>query len=147
MNRRSTHRRRRGFTLLEVLLVLAILVILGSLAVVTLTNVQSDAESKAAKVQVSSFDEAIDLYRFHVRQYPSTSVGLQALRQAPGDLPNPDRWKGPYIDNIPVDPWDRPYQYAQPGRHNADRFDVWSLGPDGADGTEDDVGNWEVTQQ
>jgi general secretion pathway protein G len=68
---------------------------------------------------------------------------LSALMTPPGDLANPAKWKGPYLEKaIPADPWGRPFQYAAPGKHNPQSFDVWSLGPDGADGTEDDVGNW-----
>jgi general secretion pathway protein G len=66
------------------------------------------------------------------------------LRAAPSDLANPAKWDGPYLDKtVPADPWGKPYQYASPGTHNADGYDVWSNGPDGVSGTDDDIGNWD----
>ena len=65
------------------------------------------------------------------------------VETAPGDLTNASKWQGPYLDKeSPLDPWDNPYQYSYPGTRNQDRFDIWSFGPDGADGTADDIGNW-----
>lgn len=137
--KRRDQRRRAGFTLMEVLLVLAILVILASLAVVQLGGVMGRADRDSARTQIGSFESAIGLYHVAIRQYPPN---LQALVAPPGDLPNPAKWAGPYLKEIPLDPWDRQYQYAAPGKHNVTTFDVWSLGPDGVDGTDDDIGNW-----
>lgn len=138
--RRSRSRRHRGFTLMEVLLVLAILVILGALVAMNFGNVLGKADRDAARSQIGLFEPAIKLYFLHMKMYPPT---LEALRTPPGDLPNPTKWVGPYLEKpVPLDPWGRPYQYAYPGRYNPDSYDLWSLGPDGADGTEDDVGNW-----
>jgi general secretion pathway protein G len=139
MNQRR-YRRRGGFTLMEVLLVLAILVILGSLVAMSFSNVMGESDRKAAKSQIGLFEPAIKMYFFDVKQYPTS---LESLMSLPGDIPNPARWKGPYLEKaIPLDPWDRPYQYSYPGRYNSTSYDIWSLGPDGADGTADDVGNW-----
>jgi general secretion pathway protein G len=136
-------RRRGGFTLMEVLLVLAILVILGALVAMNFGNVLSDADNKAAKAQIGLFEMPLEKYRLDLRQYPPTGIGLEALRSPPTDLPNPAKWLGPYLlKPVPLDPWGRPYQYASPGAHNVDSFDIWSLGADGADGTADDIGNW-----
>ncbi|MGA2619009.1 MAG: type II secretion system major pseudopilin GspG [Thermoguttaceae bacterium] len=142
---RFHNRRHGGFTLIEVLLVLVILVILASFAVVSIGPVQRRAHINQAKVQVALFSEALKMYEFNVGSYPTT---LDALRHPPGDLPNPSRWEGPYLDkDIPPDPWNNAYQYTAPGTHNPDSFDVWSLGPDGVSGTEDDIGNWTQQEQ
>ena len=143
--KRRNRRPRVGFTLMEVLLVLAILVILGSLVAFSFSNVLGDSDRKAAKGQIGLFEPALKMYYLHLKQYPSTAGGLEALRTPPGDLANPAKWQGPYLEKpVPLDPWDRPYQYAAPGKFNPTSFDIWTLGPDGVDGTEDDVGNWQV---
>ena len=132
--------RRGGFTLMEVLLVLAILVILGAMVAMNFTTIMGGADRNAARSQIGLFEPAIKLYFLHLKHYPPN---LEALQAAPGDLPNPAKWDGPYLEKtIPLDPWGRPYQYSAPGRYNVDSYDLWSLGPDGADGTEDDIGNW-----
>ena len=140
-NRRS---RRHGFTLMEVLLVLAILVILASLVAMTFTNVLSDSDRKAARAQIGLLEPAINVYRLHMKEFPSTTQGLAALRVAPGDARYANRWNGPYLEkDVPPDPWDQPYQYQYPGKRNPTSFDLWSLGPDGQDSTDDDIGNWQ----
>jgi general secretion pathway protein G len=139
-NHRNRRRARRGFTLMEVLLVLAILVILGSIAVNVFTGVQRNAYINAAKSQVELIDNANRLYQFGVGQYPSE---LADLRSMPAGVPDPSKWAGPYLErDIPVDPWGQPYMYNASGGHNQDKPDVWSMGPDRQDGTEDDIGNW-----
>jgi general secretion pathway protein G len=132
---------RQGFTLIEVLLVLAILVILGSLAVGMFTNTQSKANIRAAKSQIGLFDTPIQEYHLDLNQFPST---LEALVAAPGDLANPAKWGGPYLKDktVPLDPWGSPYQYVAPGANNPNMYDLWSLGPDKASGTDDDITNW-----
>jgi general secretion pathway protein G len=132
-------RTRGGFTLIEVLLVLAILVILGSFAVVQYSRVQARAKEQAAKVQVSLFEHAIDLYNIGVTAYPPN---LDALRTAPAGLAHTAKWDGPYVKEIPVDPWGQVYKYQVPGARNPESYDVWSSGPDGVDGNDDDIGNW-----
>ena len=135
--------RRRGFTLMEVLLVLVILVVLGSLAALSYDAIRRRADIQAAKSQIGLFETPIQMYQMAIGGYPTTTQGLEALRSAPGDLPNPAKWDGPYLNKpIPLDPWDKPYQYVSPGMHNPDSYDVWSFGPDGIGGTEDDIGNW-----
>ena len=137
------NRRNGGFTLIEVLLVLVILVILASLAVVAYGPIQRRANINAAKSQVGLLKTPLQTYQLTIGSFPTAAQGLQALRTPPADLPNPAKWEGPYLDSdLPLDPWGNPYQYASPGVHNPDSFDVWSMGPDGANGTEDDIGNW-----
>jgi general secretion pathway protein G len=140
MTRSRRRRRKSGFTLIEVLLVLTILVILASFAVLQFTGVQQRARIQAAQTQVGLLKEAIRLYEATVNSYPSS---LQALRSAPQDLPDPTKWTGPYLEtDVGTDPWGNVYQYASPGSHNPDSFDVWSFGPDRVNGTPDDIGNW-----
>jgi general secretion pathway protein G len=133
---------RLGFTLMELLLVLMILVILASMAITTFSGTQEEALKNAAKGQVGIFKSAVNLYKFHTKEFPPS---LSELTKRPGDSRIANNWHGPYLDttDIPLDPWDREYRFAAPGKHNPDTFDVWSVGPDGQDGGEDDIGNWQ----
>jgi general secretion pathway protein G len=143
MNRFLEKRRRGGFTLMEVLLVLVILVILASFAVGAYGPMKRKAKVDAAKAQVGLFKSPLQMYEESVGSLPTTSQGLNALRRSPGDLPNNGKWDGPYLESeVPQDPWGHQYQYASPGSHNSDSYDVWSPGPDGVSGTSDDIGNW-----
>jgi len=136
-------RRRAGFTLMELLLVLAILVILGSLAVVSLGTISAGADQDAARAQIGLLETPLDVYNLHMKTYPATAEGLDVLRAPPSAGASGQRWKGPYMDEaVPPDPWDAPYQYQFPGKRNSQKYDLWSLGPDGQDGTDDDIGNW-----
>ena len=142
--RRTTGRRsaaERGFTLMEVLLVLVILVILGSLAVGVFPNAQKKAQIDAARSQIGLLKTPLEMYYLAMNEFPASAQGLDALRNPPGDAAG-GKWAGPYAESIPVDPWGNPYQYANPGTHNPDKYDIWSFGPDGAPGTADDIGNW-----
>jgi general secretion pathway protein G len=124
-------RRRNAFTLVEVLLVLAILVILGAMVGVGVVQVQKNANKRAAKGQVGMLDEVINIYHVDVGSFPNS---LEDLREVPQDIRNPDKWNGPYLKKeLPADPWGNPYQYQNEG----DDFRVWSLGPDGTEGNDD----------
>ncbi len=133
-------RRRRGFTLMEVLLVLAILVILGSLVTVGYLQVQKNAYRDAARNQIKNIENAVMTYALAIGSCPSTEQGLEALRVAPSDLRNPAKWSGPYLgkrdENLPLDPWANDYQYEA---SSSEDFKVWSMGPDQQSGTDDDV--------
>lgn len=131
---------RAGFTLMEVLLVLVILVILAGLAVPLITNTQKNALNRAAKSQVGLFASPLNQFHLDMNRYPTAEQGLDALVTAPSD--GGTKWKGPYMESIPEDPWGQKYQYKAPGDHNTQTFDIWSNGPDGSSGTEDDIGNW-----
>jgi general secretion pathway protein G len=133
---------RTGFTLMEVLLVLVILVILASLAVNVFSGTQARADRNAAAAQIGFYKSAVERYRLDTRQYPDD---LQSLVTQPSDARMAEKWGGPYMDKIARDPWDNEYRFAAPGKHNPDSFDVWSVGPDGQDGSADDIGNWETT--
>jgi general secretion pathway protein G len=144
MSHTRNRRSQRGFTLIEVLLVLVILVVLASFAVVQFRGIQQRAKLDTAKAQVGLCETAMDMYQLSIGNYPNQAQGLAALRACPQDLPDRSKWDGPYLKrDLPLDPWGNPYQYANPGAHNGpDGYDVWSLGPDGSPGTPDDIGNW-----
>ncbi|WP_197443013.1 type II secretion system major pseudopilin GspG [Lignipirellula cremea] len=138
----SPSARRGGFTLLEVLLVMAILVILGSTATYFFVGVKRNADSDAARLQINMFESMLDNYNLHVSAYPSTNAGLEALRTRPSDLKDPNRWKGPYINKeIPLDPWGNPYEYEMRGEmpDGSPAFLITSYGPDGIEGGPDDI--------
>jgi len=128
MNRRS--RRNRGFTLMEILLVLAILVVLGAMVGVGYSRVQVNAMKSAARTQIGLLEDATKLYILDVGSPPSS---LDALISAPPDLANPAKWQGPYLEkqNLPFDPWNSPYQYEVTDPTNG-KFRIWSAGPPGA---------------
>jgi len=126
---------------MEVLLVLVILVILGSFAVNIFSGTRNKANIDAAKTQVSLVERAAQLFQVHMNHYPSS---LEDLVRPPSDAAGTSKWGGPYLQKeVPPDPWGNAYRYLTPGKHFPDTFDVWSLGPDGVDGSEDDIGNWE----
>jgi general secretion pathway protein G len=136
-------RRPAGFTLIEVLLVLVILVVLASFAVTAYDGIRRRANINAAKVQIGLFEDQLALFQLGVKRYPTTDEGLEALRNAPADLADQNVWDGPYLeDRVPSDPWDNPYQYESPGKFNPNKYDLWSFGPNLTNGDEDDVGNW-----
>ena len=122
---------------------LAIIGLLFGLAVTNVGKIFGGSQQDVAKLFVTqSMQAPLEVYKIHMGDYPSTAEGLQALVTAPAN--KTDRWRGPYLqDNkLPTDPWGEPYQYRYPGVHNKNRYDLWSKGPDKADGTEDDIGNW-----
>jgi general secretion pathway protein G len=146
MNRSFSRSRRSarpvsGFTLIEVLLVLVILVILGSIAVPMFSGVGENANKQAARVQVQLLSDAITLYKTTVATNPNT---LDELVSPPSDQRAAARWSGPYIqaNKDLIDPWGNPYKFNPKGTKSGIDFDVYSLGPDGQDGSDDDIGNW-----
>ncbi|GHT25441.1 type II secretion system protein GspG [Planctomycetales bacterium] len=145
--RNTSHRntvRRSGFTLVEVMVVLFILLSIAAIAVVNVLGARERANVESTKGYVKALASALELYSVHVGRFPTAEQGLNALMDAPGDLPDPSKWSGPYLKDSAqtVDPWGSPFQYTSPGQRSRDGFDVWSFGPDGTDGTEDDIGNW-----
>lgn len=132
----------RGFTLLELLVVLMILAIIGLIAVPLIFNQLTKAQTQAAQIQVDQLGTILDLYRLDVGRYPTEAEGLDALIDAP---PGVDRWSGPYMKQKEslIDPWGNPYLYRAPGEHGL--YDLYSLGADGAEGGEDenaDITSW-----
>ena len=131
--RRPDARAERGFTLLELLVVLVILGLIASFAVPQVMNYLGGAKSDAAKIQIANLSTALDLYRLDVGRYPSADQGLDALVARPGAV---ERWNGPYVKRREslLDPWGNSYGYRMPGQHGA--FDLYSLGSDKAEGGE-----------
>lgn len=134
-------RRTRGFSLVEMLIVIALIAIVGTLLVQRLGNFLGGAQEDVAKQWVeTSLKAPLLKYRIDMGSYPTTEDGgLNALLKAPAARAT--KWKGPYIDKLPDDPWGRPYQYKYPGTRNADGYDLWSLGPD-EQSEADNIGNW-----
>ena len=128
-------RRRGGFTLLEVLVVLLVIALLAALVGPQIVGRASDARVTAAKTQLELFALALDNYHLDNGSYPTTEQGLAALRERPRRGPAPIRWRGPYLrKEIPADPWGRPYVYKSPGEKNPSGFDLVTLGRDGTSG-------------
>ena len=139
-----TKSRQRGFTLLEVMVVVVILGILAVLVVPKIISRPDDARVVAAKQDIASLFQALKLYRLDNQRYPSTEQGLQALVAKPATSPIPLNWKvGGYLDRMPRDPWGNPYQYLNPGLHG--EVDIVSFGSDGepgGEGNDADIGSW-----
>lgn len=133
--------RARGFTLLELLVVIVIIGLLAGLVAPRYFEQLGKSNTKIARAQIDSLEKALDQYRLDVGHYPSTEQGLPALMAKPN---NEERWQGPYLKKaLPNDPWGKPYLYKAPGEHG--EFDLYSLGSDGqagGSGEAADVGNW-----
>ncbi|MFK5927664.1 MAG: type II secretion system major pseudopilin GspG [Desulfuromusa sp.] len=139
-------RNQRGFTLIEIMVVVVILGILAAIVVPRLLDEPEKARRTSAATQIRSFEEALGIFKLENGFYPSTEQGLQALVTKPTDGRIPPRYKtGGYIKKIPRDPWGQPYLYLNPGVHGD--FDLFSYGPDGETGGEGenaDVANWSL---
>ncbi len=167
--------RRRGFTLMELLVVLAILVLLMAMVAPRILGTQKKADINAAKTQIGLFRGALDRYALDLKDYPTTDQGLRSLCEEPSqdtksysdrgnsrvetniDSENGNgnesssgtKWDGPYLSStsVPKDPWGHAYQYEYPPTHGKGDFpDIWSYGPDGEDGTDDDIVSWTDSQ-
>jgi len=140
--------RQRGFTLIEIMVVVVILGLLATLVLPRVIGRSEEAFIAKAKSDISGLSAALQLYKLDNFVYPSTEQGLEALVIQPETEPQPKHWKkGGYIERLPKDPWGNPYQYLYPGEHMD--FDLWSYGADGQAGGEDaatDIGNWNLDE-
>ncbi|WP_432799588.1 type II secretion system major pseudopilin GspG [Poriferisphaera sp. WC338] len=132
--------KNRGFSLIELLLVLVILAALTAIVAPKFTNRSKQARVTASQTDISNIELALDSYEIDTGELPTSSEGLEVLVEEPSDVQN---WQGPYIKRgVPKDPWGNEYVYVYPGRENENGYDLYSTGPDGKDGTDDDVVNW-----
>jgi general secretion pathway protein G len=138
--------RAQGFTLIEIMVAVVILGILATLVVPKIMGRPDEARAVAAKQDISSIMQALNLYRLDNGRYPSTEQGLQALVQKPTTEPVPSNYKqGGYVGKLPTDPWGNPYQYLTPGLKG--EVDIQSFGADGkpgGEGTNADIGSWNL---
>ena len=138
----GTRRRQRGFTLMEMLVVLAILGLLASLVGPAVLNQLGGAKSKTAAIQIKDLEQALEMYKLDVGRFPNTNQGLDSLVNKPSGASG---WNGPYLKSaVPADPWGNEYQYKYPGDRG--EMDIFSYGADGnpgGEGEEADVSNWQ----
>lgn len=140
----NTTHRRAAFTLVEMLLVLVILATLAAIVYPKFTGRTEQAKITSAKSQIASISLALNSFEVDNGYYPK-SGNLNALIEQPNDATN---WRGPYLDKgIPSDPWNNAYVYDYPGKHNANGFDLSTMGPDGRAGTDDDINNWDADKK
>ena len=133
---------RRAFSLMEILVVIALIALLAGLTVSNIGGMFSSGQEQSAKLFVgTSMEGPLMSYRMDMGSYPTTEEGLMALIKAPEGAGS--EWRGPYIKlkEIPKDPWKKDYQYRCPGVRNPKGYDIWSFGPDGKE-SDDDIGNW-----
>lgn len=141
---RSEDRRARGFTLIEIMVVVVILGILAATILPQFMGTTQEAKISQAKAHIAELESALERYNIHMDRHPTAEEGLNALVEPP--TTEDKKWRGPYVKMIRPDPWGQPYQYRTPSTHRATGFDLWSRGADGADGGEKDaadIGNWE----
>ncbi len=132
--RKAIKKAWRGFSLIELMVVVTLMAVLVGIGTVYVMGRLAEGKISTARTQAFEIAKALDLYKLQTGAYPSTSEGLEVLV-------NPARGE-PLMERLPQDPWQRPYNYANPGTHNPRSVDVWSDGPDGAEGADSAIGNW-----
>jgi general secretion pathway protein G len=143
MSMQISKRRSRGFTLIEMMVVLVVIGILAAAIIPQFLHTTKDAKISAAKGNVAALSASLQHFYVNMDRFPTTEEGLKALLEAPAG--EESKWRGPYIEKLHDDPWGNAYQYRCPGLNHPTTFDVWSRGADGADGGENenaDIGNW-----
>jgi general secretion pathway protein G len=136
-------RQARGFTLIEIMVVVIIIGLLAAVIVPQVVSKVDEARVAKAKEDIQSLETGLTEYRLDNSTYPTTDEGLDALVKQPND-PSVTHWHGPYVQRLSKDPWGRPYQYAYPGTHGLP-YDLYTLGPDGQPGDKN-IGNWNLTE-
>jgi general secretion pathway protein G len=138
--RKITSYKRKGFTLVEILVVVVILGLLASIVVTNLIPASDSAKITAASVQIREIENALDIYRLHNGFYPTTEQGLEALVNKPSTNPQPKKYmEGGYLKKIPMDPWGNPFIYRSPGDKGV--IDIISCGPSGEEGSDNNITN------
>jgi len=140
----NSKKNSRGFTLIEIMVVVVILGILAATIIPQFIGTTGDAKISAAKAQVAELESALERFYVHMDRYPTPDEGLRILVESPA-ADETKKWRGPYIKQLRNDPWGNEYQYRAPGTHHTTSFDIWSRGSDNADGGEGeaaDIGNW-----
>lgn len=140
----SKSRKDQGFTLVEVMVVMAIIALLVTVVAINVWPSLNKANSQKASADIRILEQAVEMYRLDMMDFPPESAGLEALVEVPAGVNNADNYRsGGYIKTLPNDPWGRPYNYRYPGDHGL--VDIWSYGSDGEPGGEDqaaDITNW-----
>ena len=137
------HKQQKGFTLLEIMVVIVILGVLASMVVPNLMGNKDKADRQKVVSDVIALENSLDMYKLDNGTYPSTDQGLEALVEQPSGSPEPRNYREDgYIKRLPQDPWGNDYILNSPGEHS--KLDVLSVGPDGEEGTDDDIGNWNL---
>jgi len=134
----SAGRRNAGFTLLEMVIVLGIIAMILGGSIFAMRNIRESAKLSQADTDFKSLQSGLDMYRLNAGMYPSTQQGLKALSEKPTTTPIPRRW-GPIMNKVPLDPWNNEYVYRFPSKTNPSEFEIISKGPDGVEGTDDDL--------
>ena len=141
---REKTKRRNGFTLVELMVVIVIIGLLATIVALNVLPSGDTARVQKARADIATIEQGLELYRLQMGSYPTTAQGLNALVSAPAGVDASRYQAGGYIKRLPEDPWNRPYLYASPGQHGA--ADVWTLGADGKEGGEGidaDIGSWQ----
>ena len=142
MNSKHKQFKQRGFTLIEIMVVVVIIGILVAAVAPKILSRPEQARIAKAKLDITSLENAFEMYKADNYQYPSTDQGIEALVSKPSGSPQPRNYnKGGYIKKLPKDPWDKEYVYLNPGIHG--EIDIYSFGPDGQP-SDDDIGNWNI---
>lgn len=142
-NRHRSAARARGFTLIEIMVAVLVVAIMGAIIGPTVFRKVRQAEQTRIAQDIRAIDSALKFYRLDNFRFPTTAQGLDALMAAPAGV---DNWNGPYLEDMPQDPYGQPYRYASPGTHGKE-VDIFTLGADGAEGGEgadEDRGNWNI---
>ncbi|AIY64484.1 type II secretion system major pseudopilin GspG [Pseudoalteromonas piratica] len=135
-------KKQSGFSLLEIMVVLVIIGMIMAIVAPNIMGQQEEAKIDKARIDISALEDAMNMYKLRNNRYPTTEQGLEALVEETTIEPLPKRFpEGGFIEKLPVDPWESPYQLVSPGEFS--KVDIFSMGPDGVAGTEDDIGNWD----
>ncbi len=138
-------RKQDGFSLVELMVVVFIMGLLATLIVINVAPATDQSRIGKAHSDIAALESALDMYNLDMYGYPSAEQGLAALTTPPANAQSAQYRPGGYIKRLRTDPWGQAYEYVMPGTRSGGAYDIYSVGPDGQAGTEDDIGNWEAT--